>query len=709
MLPIAVCGFLLQSYFWVPTYKEQARATPERLNQYITASIGDAEILNPILNSDTASSGICDQVFEGLIDRDRDLSWRARLAKRWEIFEWAYFVVNPADGRAPEQIAELIRSKKAKHNGEDTALAKCLRNITRVEIQPAETLVRGIEEDLPSEKSKSVGEAPDEEKEPERVEVRITVRRPPRIKLTLRDVDQDLFVTLRQVLREGYFSTFDGAEYVDVRPAAFASQKEKYARRFLPPTEHNPIILFHLRRGVKFHDGHEFDAGDVKFTYESIMNIDNLSPRVPDYEPVKFVEVVDKYTVRVVYKRLYSPGFSTWQMGILPEPLLNEEQLRKEAKEKRIEFDKFNMRKSSFNRHPLGCGPYRFDEWQSDEYIKLTRFNEYWEGATEYEKYIFRIIPDTVTQEMEFYAGAIDGYGAQPNQAERLKKDPRFQSFSGLGLGYVYIGYNMRNELFKDRRVRRALTMAINIDDIIEYVRYGQAERITGPFPKQTDFYDHGVEPIPFNPRGALKLLQQAGWKLNPNGVLEKGGKKFRFTLITNNGNRVRKDVSEVAQHFWKKLGIDVDIELIEWTVFLKHIDTGDFDACVLGWSMGLEPDLYQIWHSSQCHPHQLNFVAFKNQKADDLIIRIRREYDKQKQAELCHELHRIIAREQPYTFLFVGRWTALLDKRIVVARRDPSGHIVGYRKIRPTKLGSYTFNLDRWVKLPQMPEFLPE
>jgi ABC-type transport system substrate-binding protein len=148
---------------------------------------------------------------------------------------------------------------------------------------------------------------------------------------------------------------------------------------------------------------------------------------------------------------------------------------------------------------------------------------------------------------------------------------------------------------------------------------------------------------------------------------------------------------------------------VFEWSVFIKErVNKFDFDALILGWQMGIEPDLYQIWHSSQTNPYQLNFVGFKNQEADDLIVRIRQEYDHDRQASLCHRLHEIIAFEQPYTFLYVGKWTAILDKRIVIKDVDSQGK-VAYRKITPTKTGNYTFYFNRWIKLPEAPSFSPE
>jgi ABC-type transport system substrate-binding protein len=383
--------------------------------------------------------------------------------------------------------------------------------------------------------------------------------------------------------------------------------------------------------------------------------------------------------------------------------------LRKEAIRRGRDPEKFTLRESEFNRHPVGCGPFRFLEWKSGQHILLDRFQDYWEGSPHYHRYAFRVIPDMLTQEMEFYAGTLDSYSVEPHQVRRLEKDPRYQNFSGLSFGYSYIGYNLRREPFTDRRVRTALGMAIDVDRIIRYVLYGQGKRITGPFPEQTEFYDRRVKPLPYDPPGALRLLAEAGWKKGPDGWLQKNGRRLQFTLITNQGNNIRKAILAIAQDSWRQIGIDVRTDVLEWAVFIQErVEKHDFDALVLGWVMGIDPDLYQIWHSSQTHVNQLNFVGFRNQAADDLILRIRREYNHQKQVEYCHELHGIIARDQPYTFLYVGKWTAILDKRIVIEEADARGKI-RYRRITPTKTGDYTFYFNRWIKLPSVPNFAAE
>jgi ABC-type transport system substrate-binding protein len=696
--PLVLVAFLLQSYFWVPTYEEQTRGNPERLREFITASIGDASLLNPVLSADSASSEISNMVFEGLIDRDEELRFRGRVASSWEIHEKAYFYVNeeaeiPGVGHAgPENVAEILRKAKVESAGAAQPLRSSLENIREISLLPAT--------DFETTRKEGRGEK-------ER-EIRLVVRAPARVKLLLENVDQDLFRNLSSFLGEGYFSTFPVEKYVTVKgPVELdPSRSAALAKEILPAVEHNPVLIFRLRPGVKFHDGRAVSSKDVKFTYQAIMDPKSLSPRISDYEPVKSVEAVDPLTVEITYKRLYSPAFGTWGMGILPEHLLNEEALRKEALSLGKDPEKFSVRDSRFNRRPIGCGPFVFKGWKSDQYIVLDRFEGYWEGTPNYRRYYYRIIPDLLTQEMEFYAGTVDTYGVQPHQVKRLERNTRYQSFSGLTFGYTYIGYNMRRQPFDDQRVRTALSMAVDVDKIIQYVLYGQGERITGPFVKQTDFYNHDVRPIPYDPEGALRLLQEAGWKRNSAGWLEKGGKRLQFTLITNSGNDLRKSIMAIVQNAWRQLGVDVRTDLLEWSVFIQErVDKADFDAVVLGWQMGIEPDLYQIWHSSQTSSHQLNFGGFKNAEADDLIIRIRQEYDHERQVELCHKLHEIIAREQPYTFLYVGKWTAVLDKRIVIQETDAEGRVT-YQKIQPTKTGNYTFYFNKWIKLPEVPHF---
>ena len=684
LAPLLLTVFLLQSYFWVPTYEKQATGNPKRLVTYIEGSIGDAKVLNPILNADSASANIVGHVFEGLLDLDENLNLRGRLATKWTISEKTYLFVSPAN-RFPDgtevtgpRLANRIRS--ALQRDSFSALAE---NVKDMEVVPPTSLTQKIPIQEKGEDGK-----------PKRGEVEITFNMPERVAFSLHQVDQDFFTRLIPVIGDRYLENFPYEQFVQfpdgINPE-IKTQVQAQLPEFFPVAEHNPIIEFSLRKGVRFHDGHEFDAGDVKFTYEAIMNPNNLSPRTSDFEPIKFVKILDSHKVQVVYKRLFSPAINAWMMGILPEHLLNNIAIQQEMERRELSDaarEAFGMRDSQFNRHPVGSGSYRFVEWQSDEFIHLERFETYWEGPAEYHDFFMRIIPDFFTQEVEFHAGAVDNYSAQPHQVARYKKDAQYQNFSSLEFGYTYIG------------------MAINVEEFFTYLLYGEGERITGPYPKNTQWNDPNIAPLPYDPEGAKALLIELGWTPNADGWLEKDGKIFEFNLITNNGNPTRKNIMIIAQNAWKKIGVKCNTQVFEWAVFLKDfVNTAQFDAVVLGWSMGVDPDLFQLWHSSEAGPQQLNFVGYNNSKADDLIVRIRQEYDVDRQREMAHQLHQQIHEDQPYTFLYAPLGTKVLDKKIVLVHRGEDGKET-YEKIYPTKTGNISFYFNKWRKLEMNPNF---
>jgi ABC-type transport system substrate-binding protein len=685
--PIVLVLVLAQSFFWAPTYESQTTGNPDRVVKFIEASIGDAKILNPILHADASSGRIADLVFEGLLDLDENLNLRGRLATDWTIKEVAYLTVNGA-AQFPDGVPVTPAALQARV---EAAIA---RDVT------LRDLVVRVEQIAAQQRTETLT-VPG--KPPRTATAQISL--PVRLRFELRRVDQDFFRRLAPVLGADYERRAPREQWVQLSPSELRKPLERQLVDLAPVFEHNPVIVFNLRRGVRFHDGHEFDAGDVKFTYEAIMNPRNLSPRTSDFEPIKNVEMPDRYTVRVVYKRLFSPAIDAWTMGILPEHLLNNGALAREMDRRALSpaaRERFGMRDSEFNRRPVGVGPFRFSEWRSDELVHLVRHDDYWEGTPKYREFYFRVIPDPLTQEVEFRTGAIDSYAPLPHQAARYQRDDRYQSFTSLGFSYSYIGYNNDHPLFRDKRVRQALGMALNTDEIIQYVLYGQGERTTGPYPKNTDWYDKAVSPLPYDPTQALRILEGLGWKRNSAGWLEKDGKIFEFNLLTNHGNPIRKAILTIAQNSWRKIGIRCNTQVFEWAVFLEDfIDPRKFDAVVLGWSMSIDPDLFQIWHSSQSGPKQLNFVGYNNPKADELIVRIRQEYDLTKQQTMTHQLHRLIAEDQPYTFLYAVRGTTVLDKKIVVMNDDGT-----YRPVTPTRSGSVFFDFNKWRKLELAPTF---
>ena len=310
-----------------------------------------------------------------------------------------------------------------------------------------------------------------------------------------------------------------------------------------------------------------------------------------------------------------------------------------------------------------------------------------------------RVMPDLFAQELEFKAGGLDAYEVQPHQVERYRQGTAANVVSGPGFSYAYIGYNLRRPPFDDVRVRRALGMAINTNDIIDFVLYGEGERTTGPFARETPWYNDDVPPLPYDPEGALALLEEAGFSRDAEGWLARDGKRFEFNLITNNGNEKRKAIVSIVQDAWRAIGVKVDTQLFEWSVFLEdYVNVAEFDALVLGWRMTPDYDIFQLWHSSQAGPRQLNFVGYDRPEADALMEALRREYAEDALLAGTHALHAMIAEDQPYTFLYsVQRTTAFATD---VGQLKPSGAAT---PVVASNTGARIGYLWRWRRAPEL------
>lgn len=652
LAPAALVLLFLQAYLWVPAYDSPERAGSGRRHTFIESSIGDAKLLNPILHADTASGRIVDLVFDGLLEYDENLDLEGALARSWTLTEEAWITVNRrgrfADGERVTAAGLMARLR---------------RTLERDDVADLASDVRGLE----------------------LVAGRQT--RPARVKISLSRVHPDLFERLQPALGEHYGDGY-GEEAQQAAAAATRRRAAEPAGTPLPLREHNPVLTFALRRGVRFHDGHEFDAGDVRFTFDAIMEPRNLSPRRADFEPVKRLDTPDAHTVRITYKRLFSPAVEAWTIGILPQHLLAQADSATDG----------GMRASPFNRQPVGTGAFRFVTWRGDDFIHLRRNDQFWREPAGFEHYYFRIIPDTLTQEIEFRAGAVDAYRAEPHQAGRYREDERYTALSAPGLSYAYIGWNMRRELFSDARVRRALSLAVDVESIIRYVLNGEARRTTGPYAPTTRWYDPDSRPLPHDPARARRILEDLGWRENGQGWLEKDGRELEFTLVTNNGNAQRRAIMAIAQDSWRRIGVRCHTQLFEWAVLLEDfINKRDFDAVVLGWSLSPDADLYQLWHSSQSGENQLNFVGYRDAESDRLLEAIRREYDLRERTRLARKLHRRIAQQVPYTFLYAPVTTWVLDRRIGML--DEHGRL---EPVRPGAAGNAFEFFERWARAPR-------
>ncbi len=430
-------------------------------------------------------------------------------------------------------------------------------------------------------------------------------------------------------------------------------------------------ITFTLKPNLKWADGKPLTSADVLFTWQAVINPQTASPYASDYALVKQAETPDERTFRVTYDQAYAPALDSWAgLQVLPKHLLEGQDLHS----------------TTFAREPVGSSYYRLGDWKHGENITLTRNPNSVLGPANIEKLVTRIIPDNSAQFLELMADNIDSMGLDPIKYSRiiparpeLKK--RLNLYKELGNSYTYLGFNLKHKPFDDVRVRKAINYAIDKQEIIDGVYLGLGINIASPYKPGTRWSNPDLMPYPYNPAKAKALLKEAGFvDTDGDGILERDSKPFTFEIITNNGNKEREKTAIFIQRRLKEIGIDVSIRSIEWASFIsRFIKTGDFDVVILGWGLGLDPDQFNIWHSSQQKPGQFNFIGYNNPSVDRLLEQGRTELDPDKRMKIYHKFAKVLLEDSPVVYLSAGYGLTAIHKRIqgIINPIPPAG--VGY------------------------------
>ncbi len=424
------------------------------------------------------------------------------------------------------------------------------------------------------------------------------------------------------------------------------------------------VWTFKLKKNVKWHDGHSFTAHDVKFSFDLFINPKVTFLRKATFKDVMKNEVVDDYTFRLYMKKPFA-SFATilgYLINILPKHKL-ENLSPKEL-----------LNPEEFLRHPIGTGPFKFKEFVPGSHLKVVANKDYYDGAPYIDAVIYKIIRDIDAQIAQLQTGQLDMIILEPHQVPAVEKNPNIYISLAKQVNYQYISINNRNPLFRDKRVRQALTYGIDKEAILKNVYKGMGEICTGPInPILSWVYNPKVKRYPYDPEKAKALLKEAGWTPGTGGVLHnKEGKPFHVTLLVDKGNPVREQLAVVAQEYWRKIGIDVRIKGMEFIQVLRAFRKlpPDYEMLVMWYITPPDPDILDFYHTGS----PMNNYAYSNPEADKLLEEGRQTFDRQKRIEIYKKLQEIIAEDPPVVYLYYPKEIRALSKRV----KNYAG--VGYR-----------------------------
>jgi peptide/nickel transport system substrate-binding protein len=416
------------------------------------------------------------------------------------------------------------------------------------------------------------------------------------------------------------------------------------AERFDTP---DPLTyIAHLRRGIRFHDGHELTSRDVVYTFAAFVDPNFVSPFKGAYRVLRSVTALDDYTVRFTL----SEPFAAFLVQLVLPPI--------------VPADSGDRMRTS----PVGTGPYKFVRYDVDDTVVLSAFDGFWGGAPDNAGVIVKVIPDDTMRGLDLRKGATDLVinDLPADVVHQLSQESAFRVEPSPGLDFSYIGFNMRDPVLADRRVRHAIGYAINREAIITYMRRGLARPASGLLPDQAWAYEPDVHRFTYDPDRARRLLSEAGFH-DPDG--EGPLPRLRLSLKISSNEETRLQ-STVVQEDLRRVGIDLDLRSYEFATFYADVLKGNFQMFSLTWTGGslVDPDiLRRVFHSNQTPPLGFNRGYYSNPDVDRLIDLATQSGDEAARAQYYGEAQKIVAEDAPY----IPIWNRT---NVIVAQRSLQG-----------------------------------
>ncbi|MDD2716509.1 MAG: ABC transporter substrate-binding protein [Candidatus Wallbacteria bacterium] len=417
-------------------------------------------------------------------------------------------------------------------------------------------------------------------------------------------------------------------------------------------------ITFELKSGIKWHDGVDFTAEDVRFTYDLIMNPVGRPADQKMTGCFETLEVLTSHSLRFKLKKPFAPALNYCGFQIIARHIYLTEDLNT----------------SSFNLNPIGTGPFRFVRYLKNEQVVLAANQEYFSGRPFVDRLITRIIPDRSQAFLMFKRGEIDVFpltwDQYVNQVKGGELESKINVYTSTNKANFLL-YNNSREILSDRRVRRALTQAIDREALVREVLHGYGTNTSGPCLPDSWAYDKTIEPWPYSTREATNLLSAAGWSdTDGDGTLERGTKELRLSIVRFGNDPVAMLVPGMVMNYWSTVGATTELSVTTWGGLMDKAGQGDFDVIMIGNRIDpTEPDSnYSVWHSCEIPDPKLkkgdNLARYSNPEVDSLLERGREIFDKAERQKIYHALHRLLHEDQPCTFLGMQQSFFAVNKR---------------------------------------------
>jgi ABC-type transport system substrate-binding protein len=408
--------------------------------------------------------------------------------------------------------------------------------------------------------------------------------------------------------------------------------------------------VFHLHRGVKFHDGRPLTSRDVKWTFDSLLQGKIRSTKAAAYRPIESIAAPDDATVIFHLKEPFATllwNLSEGAIGIVPDGSLDE-----------------------ISRQPIGSGPFRFVSAETDREVILERNPDYWKSKPKLDRVRFMVVPDTTTRALELRKGSADAAinALTPDMVPTLQREPDLRVLRAPGTIVAYLAFNLRDPILRDQRVRQAIAYAIDRRPLIEYILRGFAQPALSILPPQSWAYDANVPTYPYNPERARELLDEAGYK-------PVRGVRFHIQMKTSTEESTRL-LAAVFQQQLRDVGIALDIRTFESATFLADIQKGLFQFYSLRWIGGnQDPDMFEyVYHSRKFPPNGANRSFYRSARIDALIDQARSEIDQGTRKKLYAEVQQILAEELPSINLWYLDNVMVHNKRVTNLTLSPAG-----------------------------------